>query len=111
MLLKISCSQQKFVITSYSIHYTKLYDFFDEDGMLKSSEEIVNQLNTAFSEFDGGTFMDSFITRVNDGGKIALEDLQNELRNLGIPEEALNGITVITSYSIHYTKLYEWGRF
>jgi len=79
----------------------KITDFFDEDGMLKSSEEIVNQLNTAFSEFDGGTFMDSFITRVNDGGKIALEDLQNELRNLGIPEEALNGITedLISAYN------------
>ena len=69
------------VITSYSIHYTKLYE---------------------------GCRVDSLVS-VDDRGQMVLP---KELRDkAGIKGgDKLAVIRVITSYSIHYTKLYEWPR-
>ena len=77
------------VITSYSIHYTKLYDFFLE--ILGFTFEMV---------FTG-----------NGWGKYVLgsEFITNVLFILGFTFlfARFLGLGVITSYSIHYTKLYD----
>ena len=76
------------VITSYSIHYTKLYDTRNLAGGIVHNDaarklQFVHQL---FVEIRG------FPLPENAGGKVEMRFLR--------------GI-VITSYSIHYTKLYD----
>ena len=70
------------VITSYSIHYTKLYET-DRKKLVGAISEI---LNTPTNYLGAPTFA-------------------YEIGNYTIDKNGL--VTVITSYSIHYTKLYE----
>ena len=81
------------VITSYSIHYTKLYDGYSclvaLDGDTPKWGGIVTGPSQA-GEAQGGC-------NAEEGG-VASGDNQGGVGEFG---------PVITSYSIHYTKLYE----
>ena len=70
-----------FVITSYSIHYTKLYEVAD-DVPLTGGEEVQHRA----------------------GRRTQRDHLS---RRAGGVHEVQAGLLVITSYSIHYTKLYD----
>ena len=71
------------VITSYSIHYTKLYDYLPP-GYEKMSEK----LPVLYLQHGGGDNDASWSTA-------------------GRSNFILDNLFVITSYSIHYTKLYD----
>ena len=78
----LNADAEVYVITSYSIHYTKLYEGIDQHKPVFTFRWGVSRCGTAGQ---GGV----------DGGKF---------------DEVLNFdkfTIVITSYSIHYTKLYE----
>ena len=95
------------VITSYSIHYTKLYDHdensniiatFDDDGATLDCSTIGDGLTvkspiSSFSEWKGENALGNWILKLGDYGAIDVGTLNS---------------CVITSYSIHYTKLYEY---
>ena len=76
------------VITSYSIHYTKLYE---PDLAYPLAPVRGNSLNDPFTlaEVEAG------ISYLHNGRSVGFS---------GYPSELLR---VITSYSIHYTKLYD----
>ena len=76
------------VITSYSIHYTKLYELL---GLYLSEHEGAHHWLSVLTDLHNRGVKDILIACV-DGLK-------------GFPE-AIESI-VITSYSIHYTKLYD----
>ena len=87
-----------YVITSYSIHYTKLYDSTMRPGSVV--------VDVAIDQ--GGCFETSRPTSHSDPVYIVDDVVHYCVAN--IPGEV--ACTVITSYSIHYTKLYErppWG--
>ena len=93
------------VITSYSIHYTKLYDRFPGIAPL------------VFSEAMGAILHNPFVIRAKTAAGVVLflfvaTHLMNHAAGL-FGDEALDEgqlLRVITSYSIHYTKLYEFWR-
>ena len=72
------------VITSYSIHYTKLYEVIDLPQDIAEKEDALALHDVRGDlEFEDVTFM------------------------YRVDESKLLSEVVITSYSIHYTKLYE----
>ena len=76
------------VITSYSIHYTKLYDFSKvimTTIMTKAKGSTHPKLTKCFNDF------------VQNINRLASDSNDSDL----------NKLDVITSYSIHYTKLYD----
>ena len=77
------------VITSYSIHYTKLYD---------PKVSAIDNANTPF--------IDSLYVNYPNA------TLRTDGLHVGLPEGQMGnsevGHIVITSYSIHYTKLYDF---
>ena len=82
------------VITSYSIHYTKLYEL----ALMRDGATLINTARGAIVDH------------------AALEAVKHEMSKIaaGLPEgmAMVASSDVITSYSIHYTKLYElalWG--
>ena len=82
------------VITSYSIHYTKLYDWFGFNGGSELKTSNIEEANAVAQVFVLGDV-------VQPGGYTltATATVLNALYYAGGP--------VITSYSIHYTKLYD----
>ena len=87
------------VITSYSIHYTKLYD----TSHRYVSKRVCEFLNVEFEK-------QKIITcHLGNGGSItAIKNGESIDTSMGFtPLEGLVMGTVITSYSIHYTKLYD----
>ena len=89
----------RIVITSYSIHYTKLYEL----GAWRRDLIAVQ----ARVQLHDGRFDPVVIPLVRDEVYVEV-DLRIEC--LGIrPARAVHEIAVITSYSIHYTKLYDIG--
>ena len=82
------------VITSYSIHYTKLYEYTAAHKKLKFGTQVrvTNPENKK-----------SVIVTINDRGPF-VSGREIDLTKRAFREIADN---VITSYSIHYTKLYE----
>ena len=102
------------VITSYSIHYTKLYDNAGFGGRGKFHERPWEQdlamLNLNVVALTGLTrfFLPDFVKR--NKGRILNVSSTASLVPAG-PLQAVYYATkayvVITSYSIHYTKLYE----
>ena len=78
------------VITSYSIHYTKLYDgqLRDYEGINKITIPLPPML-IAPSTAGAGSEVSQFAIIVDTARKLKM--------------------SVITSYSIHYTKLYDPG--
>ena len=77
------------VITSYSIHYTKLYDSLSHE--ILTLAQLYRDRGDAENPFD---------------------ELKNHWGWGGFTTRDLKRcrFIVITSYSIHYTKLYEWRR-
>ena len=114
-LVNIKCDY--FVITSYSIHYTKLYDE-DGTGYFES-----NILYSAIRKIRVDNWDNSFLTVVMEDGTeeqvfIFEKDTLGEIKIVSpyLTVQDLFRITtkwigynnlVITSYSIHYTKLYD----
>ena len=108
------------VITSYSIHYTKLYEVdltkVDDDEIcvinpktnLLSAEAFVEEINriTSYNVCYTKLLRNTFIEK-NSEKKLLVTfygiNIEDRLRYL-ITTKYPN---VITSYSIHYTKLYE----
>ena len=84
------------VITSYSIHYTKLYEIREAYIEEMQRDEDVFIMGTSAL---AGTFPHTQ----------GLGEMFGEKRVLDTPlaEPNMAGCAVITSYSIHYTKLYE----
>ena len=76
---RIDIVRNTLVITSYSIHYTKLYDIAVVDGGAERQDSVRNALTVVPEEAE--------IILVHDAVRPF--------------------VSVITSYSIHYTKLYE----
>ena len=137
---------QRIVITSYSIHYTKLYeaealadsrDLLEEridqaTAALAAEKDAAERANAAKSRFLAAASHDlrqplhalslftTDLLRQAAAGKLrevpriaeqiaastqTLGDMLNAL--LDISRLDIDGVRVITSYSIHYTKLYE----
>ena len=114
-----------FVITSYSIHYTKLYEI--ENYILKpiNIDELEStirhirgdwereELNLFRYEEDWRVLRSNILQRWVLG-EIEGQEFKHRAELLGIPLDykyvqalVFRVISVITSYSIHYTKLYE----
>ena len=86
----------QFVITSYSIHYTKLYDL---QGRIS---ELAAEINR---DMEGKAPI--FICVLN-GAFMFFADLVRQITiDCEVDFLKLSSYGVITSYSIHYTKLYE----
>ena len=155
--IRLDHGQYVLVITSYSIHYTKLYDESQSrfwENMIGRSmpfwERYYPEFQKLFSKQTEGVSLDSFYKAVNQvvpsfirveadevtyglhiilrfelekallSGELEVSSLPGEWNRrtkelLGIvPKDDAEGVlqdVVITSYSIHYTKLYEsfWG--
>ena len=73
------------VITSYSIHYTKLYELFHLRGVITAAEQPSKAFYILEPWNPGFAFGNLLLVQSSDNRCLA----------------------VITSYSIHYTKLYE----
>ena len=92
--------KQELVITSYSIHYTKLYEYFYKHfgfnpvAMLHAFQ----QNRAAGKVVRGGSTLTQQVMRLHR--KNAERSYFEKLLEVILA-------TVITSYSIHYTKLYE----
>ena len=105
-----SCS----VITSYSIHYTKLYDFIHQeiDKDLQQGKNNGKVLTRFPPEPNGylhighakSICLNFGLGEYYKGGTNLRFDDTNPTKE---DTEYVNSIIVITSYSIHYTKLYE----
>ena len=99
----------KDVITSYSIHYTKLYDLTNVELNEEEIRRIVKTTNGCLA-WGGGVNLapaDDIIINVERPVSI---DPQPQLLASVMAKKIATGIkytVVITSYSIHYTKLYE----
>ena len=77
------------VITSYSIHYTKLYDQKLDEYKTSNKSEVFD------AEKYAGNVWENELPKALKSA-VELTDLMDQLEE-----------NVITSYSIHYTKLYE----
>ena len=53
-----------------------------------------------------GDAADPLLVSVRSGSRASMPGMMDTILNLGLNDEAVKGL-VITSYSIHYTKLYE----
>ena len=117
-VMAIFCLATSLVITSYSIHYTKLYEYLDT---LKDRKDGKLILVTAISPTPAGEGKTTTTVGLGDAlnhiGKKAMICLREPSLGpvFGVKGGAAGGgyaqvVPVITSYSIHYTKLYEWGR-
>ena len=92
----------KTVITSYSIHYTKLYDngrYFTE-LITGKAIEYIREASSDNRPF----FLYVAYNAVHAPAQAPEQDIQNQTGDK--TRDTLMAI-VITSYSIHYTKLYE----
>ena len=87
------------VITSYSIHYTKLYDSYEALGLLSFFTVGADEVR-AWTVRDGALAPEA-------AGTIHSDLERGFIRAEVISYEDLMKVGVITSYSIHYTKLYE----
>ena len=116
------------VITSYSIHYTKLYDCSDRafggadtlatSKVLAAAIEKLAQAEELGLVFCGKQTIDGDTAQVGPGiaSRLGLHQLTlvDRIEHLDLEKKTirvrrkLEG--VITSYSIHYTKLYEGRR-
>ena len=85
-----------YVITSYSIHYTKLYDM--QLCYARRFFKGYDQPNIGQCNFDSVVFAAESYMSENPGSMALITDLTSFVQV---------GDIVITSYSIHYTKLYE----
>ena len=89
----MTCTAQYTVITSYSIHYTKLYDDTAETEPVQDTLAIPIVRNAKLAIDETST-----TTSLSAPGTVTYDYLVTNTGNV-----------VITSYSIHYTKLYDAG--
>ena len=104
---------QSNVITSYSIHYTKLYD-----GLTNEGERIIDSQYLSSTVYQTTVNDDTLVFGVNfadgriKGYALHMEDGSEKTFSIiyvrGSNTYGINDFIVITSYSIHYTKLYEF---
>ena len=89
------------VITSYSIHYTKLYDIIGREDFCSIETKMSKVLSP----------LEMQVLKKYIDGKSYFEVAEELDRSVKSVDNALqrvkNKLDVITSYSIHYTKLYE----
>ena len=104
------------VITSYSIHYTKLYD---KKYKKVNIEVVTDQMATMPKTVKADRYL--LNAAVSPDGKRVLAEARGEIFSLPAEKGFVLNLTqssgsaqrypawspVITSYSIHYTKLYE----
>ena len=120
------------VITSYSIHYTKLYEFDSDNNTFKENTyDVINDINKNNNTMVPQPYLFHVIVKLIEKldyelvGDFKRDDRIKKLLiynnypldkfySSGYPGLNifngffnLNQIVVITSYSIHYTKLYE----
>ena len=115
------------VITSYSIHYTKLYEVVltisKSEGILlagpdiisrgfvymKESEELIDQMREVVQSVIDNASLKEMMQWQDMKAKIR-KDLKKFLYGKTRRKPMILPIfmDVITSYSIHYTKLYDW---
>ena len=95
-----------YVITSYSIHYTKLYEIMNA---VKNSNLDIGARTLEFNRAEYLIRALGYIENIQD-----LEESVVAVHNnvpIRIKDVAKVNFGVITSYSIHYTKLYDtWNR-
>ena len=120
------------VITSYSIHYTKLYDAMNITSNIFTSENLVFYTPWFVAPFISSIVADYIISKNskikflnNHSNKIsgavlgsmffmfcfpmiAMTFLEFYVFNDVFSYDIIQSSSVITSYSIHYTKLYEF---
>ena len=109
------------VITSYSIHYTKLYEF---TGRFNKGVDYVGDTVQFTKEFEADLMVIDYAVKnfglpeslklsVHSGSDkftiypIMADLLKKHDKGLHIKTAGTTWLDVITSYSIHYTKLYE----
>ena len=114
----------KFVITSYSIHYTKLYEYDDAKKRFTiadakgykpaASNYYLGEIAYYTQQYEDAIFYYKKSAGLYDKAEyidVLLLHTAISLERTGNKEQAKlfyqNIIDVITSYSIHYTKLYE----
>lgn len=74
-------------------------DFYDENGLLIQTSEIMKQLDTIAQQgkVTGAKWSDQFVSIIEENGQktkvIDIEKINAELANLNIPEEAKAGVT------------------
>ena len=104
----------KHVITSYSIHYTKLYDPATKRRELPNFQEICYfRCNMENMEQDERMLARLKAGCICKGVKLIrlIEAIENGATTVAEVQRSCGiGDGVITSYSIHYTKLYEGDR-
>ena len=99
------------VITSYSIHYTKLYDGIGETRMTAETGIIVTEIQKIEADGAASTLVIGvFSEMVQKVISIEPEDIEPPPK-IGIAIDTDFIVGVITSYSIHYTKLYDSRNF
>ena len=103
---------QEAVITSYSIHYTKLYDTGLESTIL-TPQTIYNEFSSGQKDLCAIRDYCKYLWDKDKKFKFLLLFGDGSYDNLSNDQSNTNKIityqSVITSYSIHYTKLYETG--
>ena len=103
------------VITSYSIHYTKLYErFYRADfASFEAVRAFAAAIRRDYRRLDvlvnnAGVWLDSEERQLSaDGHEMHLQGT-NRFFSVKDASAQPRAMCVITSYSIHYTKLYEW---
>ena len=94
------------VITSYSIHYTKLYEAEPRVAAPETrSAERTRSIDRGGSALPGASHPPKFEAPLTSISPKHLRALHPRTLHLGILQR--RPFSVITSYSIHYTKLYE----
>ena len=98
------------VITSYSIHYTKLYDLqsgYGDDSLMR--DKIVTEIFCdAGVPAPRASFYQVYIDKGNGPEYFGLYTMIEDVGDTMLSSQFVDGSGVITSYSIHYTKLYEF---
>ena len=97
------------VITSYSIHYTKLYDN-GKASWFACSVSWIDEMDSEADAFYEPKFIRYLLLTIQD--ITGLKEQQETIRINGLRALLAEQERVITSYSIHYTKLYEpcWAK-
>ena len=102
-LIRCKYASEGLVITSYSIHYTKLYEGKIQAGATLTFDQYRNDQIVALSYDHSGDRKRQGLT-IQDRPDTLSDLVKEAYRAI---EGAATAAIVITSYSIHYTKLYD----
>ena len=93
------------VITSYSIHYTKLYDYKIPLATFANANGLEAKTGTVYAaSVESGS---ATLNEADTGSTGGIMSGELESSTVDTATEFSSLIVVITSYSIHYTKLYD----